>query len=131
MKNKNNQGYIALITALLISGLLAAIATSASLAGFITSDNLLNREFKLQSYELARSCAEMAIVKILLDPVYQPAVAGDTIILVNNPCAILKIIKASNVYTLTTSATDHRAVTNLITDFDTTNLKITKITETN
>ncbi len=60
------RGYIALVSVLIISVVLLALAVSVSLTGFYARSNILGAEIKEQSAALAQSCAEKAIVDVAI-----------------------------------------------------------------
>ena len=62
--NKNQKGYIALISVLIISALVVLIATSASLVSISESDMGLEENQAWESFYLATACAEEALQKI-------------------------------------------------------------------
>lgn len=64
----NDKGYIALISTIVISFVLAALTFSASAAGYAARANTLNREFKRVSLGLAEACANAALLSIAQSP---------------------------------------------------------------
>jgi len=61
---KKRDGFIALISAIVISMLLIAITFSLSLSGYFARFNTLNAEFKKQSTALAEACGDMALLRL-------------------------------------------------------------------
>jgi len=61
---KTNQGYIALISVLIISALVLLIASSASLSSLSESDMGLGENQSWEAYYLANLCAEEALQQI-------------------------------------------------------------------
>jgi hypothetical protein len=66
--NSYNKGYIALITAIILSALLMIISASVATGGYFSRFNVLYSEFKLQSTELAQGCLSYALVGFALNP---------------------------------------------------------------
>lgn len=73
---KNNSGFVALISAIIISVILLLIATNLSLTGFYDRSNILDSELKERSSALAEACADTALLKLANDPNY---IGGETI----------------------------------------------------
>lgn len=63
---KLNEGYIALISAIIISILLITITLGLSFNGFFSRFNVLDSEFKTRGINLAEGCAEIAISKAIV-----------------------------------------------------------------
>ena len=61
---KANEGYIALISVIIISVLLLTITFSLSLSGFFSRFNILDTEFKKRSVALAEACGDTALLKL-------------------------------------------------------------------
>ncbi|OGI76052.1 hypothetical protein A3C67_00505 [Candidatus Nomurabacteria bacterium RIFCSPHIGHO2_02_FULL_42_19] len=85
-KKENNSGFIALMSAIIISVVLLLLATNLSLIGFYGRFNILDSELKERSSTLAEACADTAILKLANNPGYNPAnepvnVGGDTCII--------------------------------------------------
>lgn len=90
MKNKNN-GFIALITSIIISAVLLVVATNLSLTGFYARSNILDFELKEISFNLAEACVDTAILKIINNPAYSPA--KEIINIEGNDCVIESVIE--------------------------------------
>jgi hypothetical protein len=58
------EGFIALISAVIISALLLVITFTLGFSGFFARFNTLNIEFKKQSVALAEGCVDSALMKI-------------------------------------------------------------------
>ncbi|HYF12850.1 MAG TPA: hypothetical protein VD928_00930 [Candidatus Paceibacterota bacterium] len=63
----SERGFIALTSAVLISGVLMSLAASVSSAAFFSRFNALSSEFKRVSLSLAESCAHIALLEIAQD----------------------------------------------------------------
>lgn len=60
--SKKNQGFIALMSAVIISAILILLATSLSLTGFYSRFNVLDSETKERSSGLADACVDLALL---------------------------------------------------------------------
>lgn len=64
-RNKqNNKGFIALISAIIISAILLLLVTNVGFVGLYRSSNILDAELKEKSYQLAQGCVEVARLHI-------------------------------------------------------------------
>ncbi len=79
LNKKSNNGFVALMSAIIISVVLLLLATSLSLTGFYDRSNILDRELKEKSSALAEACVDTAILKLANDPTY----SGNEIITVS------------------------------------------------
>jgi hypothetical protein len=66
MRLQSEQGFIALISAILISVLLLAITLTISFSGYFARFNVLDSESKERSSALAEGCADTAILDLSL-----------------------------------------------------------------
>lgn len=86
---RKREGYIALMSAIIISVILMGLLTTLSLGGFFGRFNVLKSEFKNRSFALAQGCAEAAFLNLTENPGYTGsstlAVASDTCIIFNIP----------------------------------------------
>ena len=85
---KNQKGYIALISILIISGIALFIAINASLFGISESDMGLQKNQSARAFYLATLCAEDALMKLKDDLDYS---GDETLIVDEGSCAILPI----------------------------------------
>lgn len=90
---KTKDGYIALISAIIISALLTIITLTSSFTGFFGRYNILESEYKERSSALAEACADTAMVKLGLDPLY---LGNETILVASDSCRILPIATTSS-----------------------------------
>lgn len=61
-------GYVALMSAIVISVLLMGLTFTVGFAGYQSRFNVLDGEFKEASKSLAEACAETALTQLALDP---------------------------------------------------------------
>ena len=84
-------GYIALMSAIIISIMLLALVFSVSSNEFYLRFDELNGEFKRQSLALAESCVNSAFVKIAQNFSYTPPLVGEAVPVGSDSCAIKSI----------------------------------------
>lgn len=120
---ETQRGFIALMSAVIISIILLLIATNLSLTSFYGRSNILDFELKERSYALAEACADTAILKLVNDPGYTPPAGGEFVNVDGNDCVIesvtgggLKIIDIKTDY--------KNYVTNLEIETDLTDMSI-------
>src|SRR3989338_1096164 len=77
---KNNTGFVALMSAIIISVILLLIVTNLSLTGFYSRSDILDSELKERSSALAEACADTALLKLANDTSY---IGGGTPVIVN------------------------------------------------
>ena len=82
---KHQQGYIALLSALVISALLLAITLSLGLSGFFVRLNVLDAESKERSVALAEACVSAA----MLESVSGMYSANETVAVGQDTCKIV------------------------------------------
>jgi hypothetical protein len=64
------RGFIALMSAIIISAILLTATISGSLSGFYTRFNILDSEFKQRSSALADACVDVLLSKLVADSTY-------------------------------------------------------------
>lgn len=115
-KNKNSQeGFIALMSAIIIAAVLMIIVFSVSFSGFMTRFNILDSEYKARSYSLAESYADEAILELSKIWVLNPAFSGSA----------TKTISATDYYSYETVGTEYTVKSHSVVSKATTNLRIT------
>lgn len=90
-QNKNERGYIALMSAIVISLLLITLGTTLSLTGFFTRFDILNAEYKEKSIGLAEACGDLAMAKIADDINYLVVSTDHNITVGSDTCNIVSI----------------------------------------
>jgi hypothetical protein len=124
---KRPRGFIALMSAIIISTALLLISTTGSLTGFATRFNSLNTEFKERSYALAEACVAETLLKLANDPTYRAVPpAGQTAVYGNEKCLTKQFSDPSGgIYTFIVTASTSNATTNLQVKAKTLDLSIT------
>lgn len=67
---KSGKGFIALMSAIIISAILLLVVVTAGLNGFYERSNILDAEFKERSVALADACVDWTLYQIAIDPNY-------------------------------------------------------------
>ncbi len=75
----NQQGFVALISVIILSASLLILVALISIAGYYTRFNVLDLEDKQVSVALAEGCTETALVRIAQNSSYAPAGSGDCV----------------------------------------------------
>ena len=83
-----DQGYMALMTVIIISALLAGLTTSLAARSILGQTNQLANELKTQSRQLAAGCASEAMLSYAFDHNYQ---GNQTIMIDDQSCRIESI----------------------------------------
>ena len=135
MKNGNNknycnktEGFVALISVVLISAILMLVATSLSFSGFYGRYNVLDSELKAQSKTLAQSCVDTALLKLAHDYTYNPL--HEIISIGENSCTIESLMASGTQKILRTNSNYKNYTTNLIVTIQSANLSIVSWEET-
>ncbi len=81
-------GYIALISAIIISFILISLTFTVSASGYFSRANVSNIEYKRVSLGLAESCANAALLKVAQNFYYVPPVGGEIISVGSETCTI-------------------------------------------
>jgi len=71
-KQKTEKGFIALMSAIIISAILLLVVSASNFSGFYGRSNVLESELKEQSVALAEACATTALIKMASDKLYNP-----------------------------------------------------------
>jgi hypothetical protein len=107
---KKDSGYIALMSAIIISIVLITVVSSVSVSGFFGRFNILDSEYKEISSGLAEACVEIAIIKLANDNSY---VGGEVFPVGAENCEIVSITLNPPDYTVKTQGIYNNAYTNL------------------
>ena len=118
----SEQGYVALISAIIISVVLVMIAISLSTASFFSRFNVSDAEYKKRSSNLAEACADQALLKYAQDSSYS---GNEDIPVGADSCHIRSVgISGTNLVVQTKAefpaSGSQRAVTNLEIQVDST-----------
>ena len=112
---KNQRGYIALISAIIISAVLLMIVFTTSFTNFFARFNILDSEYKKISVGLAEACMDTAILELAQDPDWQPAAGGMSVVVEGaKTCKICRVGENGLQRTIYTQAMYQKAYTNLV-----------------
>lgn len=113
---KDQSGFVALTSAIIIVLVLVTITVIASLSGFLGRFNILDGELKEVSTGLAEACVEIAILKLSQNPLY--AGNENDIPLEDGACDILTIAPSGGNKVVKTRAIFNNSYTNLEVEVD-------------
>ena len=99
-KNQKS-GFVALITAIIISVILLAVAASLNQKGFFARAEILEAEYKFRSSVLAEACVDRALLKLAEDIGYS---MPETLGVVDDACDIVSVSTSGSQITINTSA---------------------------
>ena len=118
----NQQGYIALLTVIIMSAILTALITSMSWQTTVFRAATMDREFKEQSRQLASACAAEAMLKFALDKSYR---GPETILVAGQECTIISLVLPNQQESLiTTKAQVSDLITTWQTQFNLDNMSV-------
>ena len=110
-----NSGYIALISAIIITLVVMVVVSSLSLTGFLSRFNILHSEYKELSVALSESCVEAAILELIEDPNWP---GGETINVGSQTCEIRPVQTLGTQRVIETQSEFRESHTNLRVVFD-------------
>ncbi len=114
-------GFVALLSAVIISAALLVLAISGNLAGFYHRFNVLDREEKAESFALAEACASVALLQLGENPDW----AGNATSTVgSDECYIGPVSHSGTEALFETRGVYHHAYTTLQITFDTQTLSV-------
>jgi hypothetical protein len=118
--NSNQDGFVALVSAIVISALLIIIAASLGYTGFFSRFNILDGEFKETSVGLAEACAEISRVEIANNTSFNPsnkvyAIGTGT---PQPECTIVSVTPPGAHYTVQVKAEYNKSVSKITTELD-------------
>jgi len=119
-RHNSNNGFIALISILIISAVLLATTLSLAQFGIANRYFILDLELKTVSKKLAEGCVEMARIQTYTDPSYTVLSTSPTLVpLAGKTCTIRLVSRSGNNATIETVGISGSAVTNLRVTLDT------------
>ena len=120
----HREGYIALMSAIIVSVMLMAVLITLNLGGYFGRFNVLNSELKQRSFSLADGCASAAVLNLAQDPSYA---GSTTLAIASDTCTIFAIASGTGV--IETQGIYQHAYTNLKLTVDTTTMAVTSFQE--
>lgn len=125
--HKKEEGFIALISILILSSVLLATTLSLAQFGLANRFFILNLEQKASSQKMAEACLEMLRIKVYSDPAYTTT-TKTTYILAGSDCSVVSVI-GTGTKTVKVSATEDGAITNLQADINSSTGDYISVTE--
>lgn len=123
---RNNRGYIAITTAIVLSLLVMVVAISLGSGGLFTRFHYVDFNNKQSSYITARSCLNHALWQIAIDPAY---VGNETINVSWYSCAIRPVQTSGSNKIIESRAQIGGATTNLRLTVNSTTLSTVSLEE--
>ena len=123
---KQNKGFIALFTAIILGAMLMALVVTLNRTGFVTAGEMLEAEFKDRSAALARGCIDTVRLRLTLDHTYA---GNETVPVGTESCTIDPLQHIGGQIIVSTHGTIQNAVTNLRAELDETDLTVLRIAE--
>jgi hypothetical protein len=102
---KNQSGFIALISVIVIAAILIILVALVSTTNFFTRFNVLDYENKKVSTSLAEGCINTAIVNLAKDVSYAPVAGGDCLSM-GGTCGGVDPQKVCRICSVTTSGSN-------------------------
>ncbi|OGI60837.1 hypothetical protein A2814_03435 [Candidatus Nomurabacteria bacterium RIFCSPHIGHO2_01_FULL_38_19] len=121
-QKKTTAGFIALMSAIIISVILLLIAVNLSFTGFYSRSNILDSEFKARSSALAEACVDTVLLNLANNPSY----TGEESITVSgtDTCEIGTIVPTADPIIVEVTADFQNAITNLHIEVNQSNLSV-------
>ena len=125
---KSNDGFIAIVSAVIVAVILLTVTLSLSFTGFLARFDTLNLEYKERSFSLAEACADSAIFQIASNQAFVAA-TPQTVVIGSFSCQYTVSAVSGGVNTIKTKATfpqtgAEQAVTNLLISVDNASLGV-------
>ena len=118
---RGQDGFVLLMSSIVISAILVAVVFSLSFSGFFTRFNLLDSYNKEASLALVNACGDIAVLKFIQDDTYP----GDkTLPVGGDSCDVLFISPGS--YEIKTTAVKNGAVSNIVINLNSMTLNVTR-----
>ena len=104
-RKRNSSGFIALMSAVIISSILVGLLFTSGSGGLSVRIDELNRELKKQSEHLAQSCINIAFLRMKENYIYTPQTTGDIVSIDGSTCTIDSVVyDPENILTHTKTA---------------------------
>jgi hypothetical protein len=119
--NKASSGFIALMSAIIISVILLLITANLNLSGFYGRSNILDWELKEKSSALADACVDIILLRLAQDPGYT---GGETITVSGEDTCIIFSTSGTNPRVFNIQAKPMNYYTNFEVTIDVSRLEI-------
>ena len=108
------RGFIALMTVLILSSVIAVTVVTASAASFFSRFNLVAEQNKAESRNVAEGCVQEALLRIAENSTYQPAAnTGDSVSLNSESCKICAVTFQGGTLVISTKASVSGSFSNI------------------
>jgi hypothetical protein len=124
--NKNKKGFVALMSAIIISIVLLVLATTLSFTGFNSRFNILDSETKERSSSLADSCIDLALLAFAKNT---PYTVNTTLPVGSDFCKVGAYTTSGSQKIFETQGIFSNSYTNLKVKIDGTTFKIISVEE--
>ena len=121
-RNAYQEGFVALMSAIVISSLLLALTFSAGFSGFFARFNLLDSESKAKSLALAEGCLDTAIARAIEDSTYNPN--NENVAIGSDACVIVSVSSSGTQKVIKTLAVVNKTQTNIKAVFETSDFRL-------
>ena len=120
-------GYIALVSTMVIMVVLIVITSTLSLSGYFSRFNVLKHEYKRTSSYLAEACADEALLLVANNKSYAPISGGQPIVINSTTGTSCKLcsVGSGSPRTILTRAKYNNSITNIQVTATLTNTAIT------
>ena len=123
LKIDDESGYIALMSAIIISAVLTTVVFALNSNSFLTRFSILENEYKKRSFNLAETCANLALLKKVEDLSYA---GGETLLVKGKSCLVSPLNSYGSEYVIDARANIGGAISNIRLNVDKTTLVVTK-----
>lgn len=130
IRKKKTGGYAALLAVVIISFMAFTAVSSSSLEGIKSFFGVLDRENKEIGFNLALSCFDQAVLRVVQNPNWQPSSTSEELFLDGGTCLIKEISFLDNQnFKVMTEAKVGKTHTSLTGVFDLLNFEIISLKE--
>ena len=113
---KNQRGYLALLSAIMISAVLIIISISISTTSFFSRFNVADTEYKKRSKALAEACIDQGLLKYALDPGYTGN--NEVVNVGSDTCKVVSVASFGSNVIVQAKGEFQKAVTNIRVEVD-------------
>lgn len=124
VEHSNKNGYVALMSTIIIGALLLVITIEAGQSGWYTRFMVLGRESKMQSRNLANYCTDQTLLLVMVNNSF---IGGVTTTKEVGSCYVYPVRKnypSVGSLTIRTQANVRGSITNLVTEYDMNNFHL-------
>ena len=108
---QNQDGFLALMSAIIIVLVLLMITSTLSLTGFFNRFNILDSESKERSFAAAEACGDVALLRLFSNPSYLGN--NEVVDVGSDQCMVVSVTTSGSEKTIMTKADINGSVTNI------------------